>query len=52
MKDLVELVDIISALEEWTASKQLGKNAAYRPNIDYLLLGKTLKTKNPTYITH
>lgn len=35
MQDLVELVDIVSALEEGTAAKQLGQNATNRPHINY-----------------
>lgn len=34
MEDLVELIDIVSTLEEWAASQEFGKNAAYRPHVD------------------
>lgn len=34
MKDLVELIDIISTFEEWASSKQFCKNASNGPNID------------------
>lgn len=35
VQDLVELVDVVAALEERLASQQLCENASYRPNIDY-----------------
>ena len=34
MEDLIELIDIISTLEEWTSTKQLCKDTSYRPYID------------------
>jgi len=34
VQDLIKLVDIVSALEEWAPAKQLGKNAANRPDIN------------------
>ena len=34
VKDLVELIDVISPLEEWAASKQFCKNASDGPDID------------------
>jgi hypothetical protein len=41
MKDLVELVDVISALEEWASTEKLCEDASNRPHIDYnLLAGK------------
>jgi hypothetical protein len=40
MKDLVELVDVISALEEWTSTEELCEDASNRPHVDYNLLGE------------
>ena len=34
MENLIQLVDIISSLEERSTTQQLCKNAANRPNID------------------
>lgn len=34
VEDLVELIDIISTLEERTSAKQLGKNTSYGPDIN------------------
>ena len=34
LDDLVELVDIILTLEEWTSTKQLCQNTSYGPYID------------------
>jgi hypothetical protein len=34
VEDLVELVDVVAALEEGAAAEQLGEDAAYRPDID------------------
>jgi hypothetical protein len=34
MQDLVELVDVVTALEEGPAAEELGQNAAYGPYID------------------
>ena len=39
VEDLVELIDIISTLEEWTSTKQLCEDTSYRPHIDCNLLG-------------
>jgi hypothetical protein len=35
MEDLVELVDIISALEERTSTKQFSKDTTNRPHVNY-----------------
>lgn len=35
VEDLVELVDIITALEEGSSAEELGKNTANRPHINY-----------------
>jgi hypothetical protein len=34
VQDLVQLVDVVSALKEGLAAQQLGEDAAYRPDID------------------
>jgi hypothetical protein len=34
VQNLIELVDIVTALEERTSSEKLGENASNRPNID------------------
>jgi hypothetical protein len=34
VENLVELVDVVAALEEWAAAEKLGEDAAYRPYID------------------
>jgi hypothetical protein len=34
MEDLIELIDVISALEEWPPAEQFCKDAAYRPYIN------------------
>jgi hypothetical protein len=34
VQDLVELVDVVTALEEGPAAEELGQNAAYGPYID------------------
>lgn len=38
VQDLVQLVDVVAALEEWFAAEQLGENAAYGPDVDYRVL--------------
>ena len=35
MQDLVELVDIVAALEEGPSSEEFGKDAAYGPDVDW-----------------
>lgn len=42
MEDLIELINIISTLEEWPSTQKLCKNAAYGPDIDCNLLGESL----------
>jgi hypothetical protein len=45
VQDLVELVDVVAALEERPASEQLGKNTTDRPDIDYGQLARRADTK-------
>jgi len=35
MQNLVKLIDVITAFEEWTTAKELGKNTTNRPDIDW-----------------
>lgn len=35
VEDLVELIDVISPLEERTSTKEFGKDTSYGPNIDW-----------------
>jgi hypothetical protein len=35
VQDLVELIDVVTAFEERLASKKLGEDTAYRPDIDW-----------------
>ena len=35
VQNLIKLVDVVSSLEEWLASKQFRENTAYGPDIDY-----------------
>jgi hypothetical protein len=37
VQDLVELVDVVAALEEGLAAEEFCKNAAYGPDIDWKL---------------
>jgi hypothetical protein len=34
VEDLVELVDVVPALEEWPAAEELGKDATDGPDVD------------------
>lgn len=36
VEDLVQLVDIVATLKEWSSTEQLGENAADRPHVDSL----------------
>ena len=35
VQDLVELVDVVAALEEGLAAQQFGEDTAYRPDVDW-----------------
>ncbi len=35
VKDLVELVDVVAAFEEWLAAEKLGEDATNGPDVDW-----------------
>lgn len=35
VQDLVQLVDIVATLEEWSSAKELSEDTSHRPDIDY-----------------
>jgi hypothetical protein len=35
VKDLIELVDVVAALEEWPATEQFGEDTTDGPDVDY-----------------
>lgn len=47
MEDLVQLVDVIAALEEWTSTKKLSENAADGPDVNYEFVSTLKIHDNP-----
>jgi hypothetical protein len=35
VQDLVQLIDVVAALEEGTTAEELGQDTAHRPDINY-----------------
>lgn len=48
MKDLVELINIVTTFEERSPPQELGKDAPYGPDIDYAkFVSKLLQSHSP-----